>query len=260
MRILITNDDGIRAPGLAALIGVAREFGEVKVAAPERERSGCGHAMTLHDPLRARPFEGLGVEACEVSGVPVDCVNVGLTLLWPDGCDLVLSGFNNGPNLGFDVTYSGTAAGAMEGAINGIRSIAVSMATFVSGAPMHFETGAQWLREKWDVVVEAPIEPLTFLNINVPAIEFIEIRGERVAAMGKRVYEDRVELRHDPWNRPYYWQGGVVVMDPNQPGTDVEAVSEGFVSITPITLDWTHYGLMERLADAFQRKPSPTSA
>lgn len=247
MRILITNDDGIRAPGLAALISVAQEFGEVKVAAPDKERSGCGHAMTLHDPLRAKPFSGLGVEAYEVSGVPVDCVNVGLTLAYPDGCDLVLSGFNAGPNLGFDVTYSGTVAGAMEGAINGIRSIALSMASFVSGAPAHYETGMEWLRSRWNFLVEAPIEPLSFLNVNIPAIAFAELLGERVASMGKRVYEDRVEVRHDPWSRPYYWQGGVVVMDPDQPGTDVQAVNEGFVSITPITLDWTHATLAASL-------------
>ncbi len=247
MRILITNDDGIRAQGLATLVRVAQKFGEVKVSAPERERSGCGHAMTLNDPLRARPFEGLGVEAYEVNGVPVDCVNVGLTLAWPDGCDLVLSGFNHGPNLGFDVTYSGTAAGAMEGAINGIRSVALSMASFVSGAPIHFDTGEQWLTENWHLVTACPHRPLTFLNVNVPSIDYIELRGHRVSNMGKRVYEDRVELRHDPWNRPYYWQGGVVVMDPDQPDTDVQAVSQGFVSITPISLDWTDRALHAEL-------------
>lgn len=253
MRILITNDDGIRAPGLAALVSVAVQFGEVKVAAPEREKSGCGHAMTLYDPLRARPHEGLGVEAYEVNGVPVDCVNVGLTLAWPDGCDLVLSGFNAGPNLGFDVTYSGTVAGAMEGAINGIRSVALSMASFVSGAPSHFATGVQWLLENWHWLTTTPEVPLTFLNVNIPAVDSLELRGHRVCGMGKRIYEDRVELRHDPWGRPYYWQGGVVVMDPDQPGTDVEAVSEGFVSITPITLDWTHAELIDQI-DAHSRR------
>jgi len=259
MRILVTNDDGIRAPGLAALVEVAREYGEVKIVAPDRERSACGHAMTLHDPLRAKEFTFEGHEAYEVDGVPVDCVNVALTIGWPDGCDLVLSGFNPGPNLGFDVTYSGTVAGAMEGAINGIPSIALSMACFISGAPVHFETGKAWLRENWDLLVGTKLPPLTFLNINIPNIDLPELRGHRVAAMGKRVYEDRVELRHDPWNRPYYWQGGVVVMDPNQPGTDVEAVTTGFVSVTPITLDWTAHGCMEDL-DHHLRHPSQTSA
>lgn len=253
MRILITNDDGIRAEGLAALVEVAREYGDVKIVAPDRERSACGHSMTLHDPLRARPVPFDGLEAVEVNGVPVDCVNVGLTELWPDGCDLILSGFNNGPNLGFDVTYSGTVAGAMEGCINGIRSVALSIASFVSGAPLHYETGQAWLRENWELVTTADLPARTFLNINVPSIAEIELRGTRIAAMGKRVYEDRVELRHDPWGRPYYWQGGVVVMDRDQPGTDVQAVVEGFTSVTPIMLDWTHHASLDALQAHFQR-------
>jgi 5'-nucleotidase len=247
MRILITNDDGIRAEGLWALANVARQFGTVKVVAPDREKSGCGHSMTMHDPLRVKQVEMDGYEAYEVNGTPVDCVNVGLTVGWPDGCDLVLSGFNSGPNLGFDVTYSGTAGGAMEGVVNGIQSIALSVACFVSGAPPHFEAAATWLDQNWSLLVDSPTKPLTFLNVNVPSIAFPEIQGFRVVAMGKRVYEDRVELRHDPWDRPYYWQGGVVVMDPDQPGTDVEAVSKGFVAITPVTIDWTDYGLAEDL-------------
>jgi 5'-nucleotidase len=252
MRILVTNDDGVRAPGLVQLVNVASRHGEVKIIAPDHERSGCAHSMTLHDPLRVKQVEWDGFEAYEVTGVPVDCVNVGLTLAWPDGCDLILSGFNNGPNLGFDVTYSGTVAGAMEGAINGVRSISLSMASFVSGAPLHYETGAAWLSENWSMLLDAPAKPLTFLNVNIPALAYPEIQGHKVVAMGKRVYEDRVELRHDPWNRPYYWQGGVVVMDPNQPGTDVEAINNGFVSITPITIDWTDYGQLEALQGHMQ--------
>lgn len=249
MRILITNDDGIRAPGLEALVRVAKERGEVKVFAPDRERSACAHSMTMRDPLRVWPADCANVEAYEVTGMPVDCVNVGMTIGWPDGCDLILSGINNGPNLGFDVTYSGTVAGAMEGAVNDIPAIALSMATFVSGAPLHYETGEQWLRENWDLLVSVPFKPLTFLNVNVPAIDYAEIRGHRVCAMGKRVYHDRVEFREDPWGRPYYWQGGVVVMTDPPPGTDVHAVSEGFVSITPVTLDWTDYAHMAALDD-----------
>jgi 5'-nucleotidase len=255
MRILITNDDGVRAPGILALAEVARKFGEVKIVAPDHERSACGHSMTMRDPLRAWPVSFGGLDAWEVNGVPVDCINVGLTLAWPDGCDLILSGINNGPNLGFDVTYSGTVAGAMEGAINEIRSIALSMALFVTGAPIHYETGAQWLEENWEMLVEAPQKPLTFLNVNVPSIAYPEIRGHRVVKMGQRVYQDRVEMRTDPWGRPYYWQGGVVVMDPEQPGTDVQAVSEGFVSITPVSLDWTDYEHRETL-ERHMRRPA----
>ncbi|MEQ1821248.1 MAG: 5'/3'-nucleotidase SurE [Fimbriimonadaceae bacterium] len=247
MRILITNDDGIRAPGLASLVRVAQEFGEVKVVAPDRERSACGHSMTLHEPLRATPVDWPNVQALETNGVPVDCVIIGLTILYPEGCDLVLSGFNAGPNLGFDVTYSGTVAGAMEGTINGIRSVSLSMASFVSGSPFHWATGEMWLRDNFLKLINAPLSPMTFLNVNVPNIDYPEIRGHRVSGMGKRVYEDRVEARQDPWGRNYYWQGGVVVMNPDQPGTDVQAVSEGFVSITPITLDWTATSTMADL-------------
>lgn len=250
MRILVTNDDGVRAEGLHALVRVAREFGEVKVVAPDHERSACGHAMTLRDPLRVRPAVVEDAVAFEVNGLPVDCVNVGLTVAWPDGCDLVLSGINNGPNLGFDVTYSGTVAGAMEGEINGIPSIAVSMAIFVSGAPFHYETGSRWLRENLEMLLNLPRKPLTFLNVNVPAIEFDELQGHKFVGMGQRVYEDRVVQREDPWGNPYFWQGGVVVMEANQPGTDVKAVSDGYVSITPVSLDWTDHAQLEAFRQA----------
>lgn len=254
MRILITNDDGIHAPGLHALVRAVSHLGEVKVVAPDRERSACGHAMTLHDPLRvkeAREPELLKYQAFTVNGVPVDCVNVGLTVHWPDGCDLILSGINNGPNLGFDITYSGTVAGAMEGTINGIKSIAFSMANFVEGAPLHFETGEQWIKENIQKLINIDVPPLTFLNVNIPALAYPEIMGEKVTVMGKRVYEDRVEPRLDPWGRTYYWQGGVVVMRPDTPGTDVHAASQGYVSISPICLDWTNHNFAESLKSQF---------
>ncbi|HWD41471.1 MAG TPA: 5'/3'-nucleotidase SurE [Fimbriimonas sp.] len=247
MRILITNDDGIRAPGLIPLVEVAKNFGEVKIVAPDRERSACAHAMTMRDPLRAEKFAWDGCDALEVNGFPADCVNVALTLFYPNGCDLVLSGINNGPNLGFDVTYSGTVAGAMEGTINGIRSIAVSMANFVTGAPHHYTTGARWMLENWEVLVNTPTAPLTFLNVNVPAVEYVELRGHRVVPMGRRVYVDRVEPRTDPWGRQYFWQGGVAVLTSGQPDTDVQVVSEGFVSISPLSLDWTNHDHVEAL-------------
>ncbi|MEI8281787.1 MAG: 5'/3'-nucleotidase SurE, partial [Armatimonadota bacterium] len=212
MKILITNDDGINGRGLYELAQVARKFGEVMIFAPDRERSACSHAMTLRDPLRVAEVDFHQLRAFTVNGFPVDCVNVGLTIGYPDGCDLILSGINAGPNLGFDITYSGTVAGAMEGAINGIRSIALSLAVFVQEAPPHWETASRWLTENFEKLVTSPIEDLTFLNVNVPSIAYEELRGTRVAEMGKRVYHDRVERRDDPWGRPYYWQGGSVVM------------------------------------------------
>lgn len=248
MRILITNDDGIMADGLKSLVKAASQFGEVKIVAPDRERSACAHAMTLRDPLRVNQVNFDGIEAYKVNGLPVDCVNVGLTLAWPDGCDLVLSGINNGPNLGFDVTYSGTVAGAMEGTINGIKSIAVSMCVFADGAPLHFETGENWLLENMDMVLKLPSHDLTFWNINIPAIAWPEIQGHKFVGMGRRVYQDRVERRDDPWGRPYYWQGGVVVMSVDQPGTDVSAVMNGYVSVTPVSLDWTNHEILAEIS------------
>lgn len=209
--------------------------------------------MTMRDPLRvvpAREPELEGFESVTVNGLPVDCVNVGLTVLWPEGCDLVVSGINNGPNLGFDVTYSGTVAGAMEGTIIGIRSLSFSMALFADGAPLHYETGEQWVAENIARLAALQLPPLTFLNINIPAIAYPEIQGHKVVGMGQRVYQDRVEPRQDPWGRTYYWQGGVVVMKPDVPETDVWAVSKGYVSITPVTLDWTNHQAIESLQTA----------
>lgn len=247
MRILVTNDDGIYAEGLKQLVSVAKKFGEVKIVAPDSEKSACGHGMTLHDPLRINKVDFDGLEAHMVNGLPVDCVNVGLTECWPDGCDLILSGINSGPNLGFDVSYSGTVAGAMEAAINGIKGIAISMAVFTQGAPYHYETGTTWLEENWQMLDDLPNKELTFWNINVPAIATAEINGHKFVETGHRVYEDRVVKREDPWGRPYYWQGGVVVMDPDQPGTDVQAVNQGYVAITPVSLNWTDQKLLSEL-------------
>jgi 5'/3'-nucleotidase len=254
MRILITNDDGIRASGLKILVHAARRLGPVTVVAPDVERSACAHSMTMRDPLRVTRVDWEGCDAYEVNGTPTDCVSIGVETLMPDGCDVVLSGVNSGPNLGFDVTYSGTVAGAMEGTIHGITSIAVSMAPLVTGAPVHYQTGLAWLSENLEHLTRAPNQPLTFLNVNIPNFsDPIELRGMRIVPMGRRVYENRVEFREDPWGRPYYWQGGVAVLTADQPGTDVEAVNEGFVSVTPISLDWTDHDFLGTLRSGLRQ-------
>ncbi len=250
MRILITNDDGIAGAGLRALVGVVKGMGEVKVFAPDRERSACAHGMTMREPLRAVEAEGLGVEAWAVSGLPADCAMLGRELGFPGGLDLLLSGINAGPNLGFDTTYSGTVAGAMEGAAYGVPSIALSLATFVQGQPLPWEECASWLGEHLPRLVEAAgtLPDRTFLNVNVPAIGAQEIRGVRTARLAGRIYEERVLRRDDPWGRAYWWLGGTVPMDRDQPGTDVEAIRAGFVSVTPCSLDWTAHGEIAGLA------------
>ncbi|RYG48190.1 5'/3'-nucleotidase SurE [bacterium] len=234
MRILITNDDGIHAPGLRALAEAASHIGEVKVAAPDRERSCCSHAMTMRDPLRVQRVGWPGVEAYEVNGWPADCVNVGLAVAWPDGCDLILSG---------------TAAGAMEGTINGIRSIAVSMALLAPG-PIDYSVGRDWLIENWPLLLGLELPPLAFLNVNVPVIPLEEIEGHAFATMAKRVYQERIEMREDPWGRPYWWQGSVVVLQGHEPGTDVAAIRDKRVSLTPVSVDWTDRDTLARWRDA----------
>lgn len=249
MRILVTNDDGAFATGIQHLVAVAREFGDVKVVAPDGERSACGHAMTMRVPLRVKPVSVFdGVEAYAVNGMPVDCVNMGLHLCWPEGCDLVLSGINHGPNLGYDVTYSGTVAGAMEGVINGIHSVSVSVAPLVSGQELRFDTVERWLRENWQAVTTPLSHDLTFVNVNVPNTDYSELKGQRVVPMGRRVYKEKFERRADPWGVDYYWQGGAVIEEGEQPGTDFGAVTEGYVSITPVTIDWTQHGALDDLA------------
>jgi 5'-nucleotidase len=239
MRILVTNDDGISADGILALAEVATSFGEVAIVAPHHERSACGHGLTMREPLRLKSVDGMPARAWSTIGQPTDCVNLGRTVAWPDGVDLVLSGFNHGPNLGFDISYSGTVAAAMEGCINGILSVAVSMAVFVEGAPLHLETGKQWFAEVLQQILDMPARPLTFWNVNIPAIAADEVRGIQFCRMGRRVYPDSMEVREDPWGRPYYWQGGVAAIHEDQPGTDVNAIRDHFVSVTPITMDWT---------------------
>ncbi|MBL8040754.1 MAG: 5'/3'-nucleotidase SurE [Chthonomonas sp.] len=248
MRILVTNDDGIAAEGIFALAQVAAEFGDVAIVAPNYERSACGHGLTMREPLRIKPIDGLPCRAWQTTGFPTDCVNLGRMVAWPDGVDLVLSGFNHGPNLGFDISYSGTVAAAMEGCINGILSVAVSMAVFVEGAPLHLDSGRHWFAKVLAEILAMPSKPLRFWNVNIPAIAESEILGIRYCSMGQRVYPDRMEVREDPWGRPYYWQGGVAAMHEDQPDTDVNAIRDQFVSVTPITMNWTDQCSLSELA------------
>ncbi|MER3413936.1 MAG: 5'/3'-nucleotidase SurE [Armatimonadota bacterium] len=256
MEILLTNDDGVRAPGLHVMAEILRRIGRVVVCSPDRERSACGHSMTLRDPLRATPVKGfpVGVETYEVNGVPVDCVNLALHEFFPNGCDLVVSGINAGPNLGWDVTYSGTVGGALEGAVNCIRSIAVSVAVFVEEAPPNLETARLWFEEHLPWLLAAPQPKHTIFNVNIPSIAYAELRGTRITRMGTRIYQERVERREDPFGRPYWWQGGVVVMDSSEEGTDVQAVNEGFVSVTPVRLDWTAHELLTTLRESLKKE------
>jgi len=245
MKILVTNDDGIHAPGLLALRLALLELGEVVAIAPDRPRSACSHAVTLHKPLRltpvAMPDGGVGYAS---NGTPSDCVALGVTEHVGGPPELVVSGINAGPNLGWDLTYSGTVAAAMEGAICGLPSIAVSVASY---AVTDFEPTAQFARYLCQMVMKHGLPPDTFLNVNVPAVAVSEMDGVAITHQGRLMYENRIERRTDPRGGDYYWFSGERMDHRGQPGTDIEALTKNRISITPIHLDLTDHTLLSLL-------------
>jgi 5'-nucleotidase len=250
MRILLTNDDGIHAPGILAVWRTLSEIGEVWLVAPERPRSAAGHAITLHKPLRLTETNlGGDIRAFACSGTPSDCVSLALDVLLEGRCDLVVSGINAGPNLGWDLTYSGTVAAAMEGAILSLPSMAISV-TLESGAET-FDFGpaariAAFLSKK---MLGDKLPPHTLLNVNVPAVSEAELKGIEITHQGKREYVDRIDTRKDPTGKPYYWLGGSIQEDTPDPGSDVHAILSNRISVTPVHLDMTAYALLGRLKE-----------
>lgn len=243
MKILITNDDGIHADGLMAIKAALDKLGQVFVVAPDRPRSACGHSITLHKPLRADKVtlsDGDFGYAC--SGTPSDCVSIALLGLIEEPIDLVVSGINHGPNMGWDLTYSGTVSAAMEGAIMGVQSFAISVAS--KKPVVDYTTTAEFGARMARLLVSNKLPENTLLNVNVPADE---IKGVQVTKQGKRRYAAVIERRDDPGGRPYYWFGGNDPIDYLDEGTDVKAVAEGFVSVTPVHLDLTDYSALDRV-------------
>jgi 5'-nucleotidase len=236
--LLVTNDDGVHAAGLAALARALDDLGEVWVLAPEREQSACGHALTLHRPLRVEPVRERWFA---VNGTPSDCVNLGVLGFLPERPVLVASGINHGTNLGDDVTYSGTVSAAMEGLLLGVPSIAVSL---VSGGDFD-EAGRAARLVAARVLVEG-LSPKTLLNVNVPAVA---ARGIRVTRLGHRVYSGKVVEQTDPRGRTHYWIGGGEPAWDLLEGSDMEAVNEGLVSVTPVHLDLTSHRALAEMRD-----------
>lgn len=241
--ILVTNDDGIHSEGLVALAEALREVGDVTVVAPDRERSAVSHALTLHRPLRInRLKEGWFA----VEGTPTDCVYLATrSLLQKKRPALVASGINKGSNLGDDIHYSGTVSAAFEGTVLGIPSMAFSM---IGRGPYHFETAAAFAVRLAKRVLEEKLTGDTLLNVNVPNVPASEITGVAITKMGKRHYGDAVIENTDPRGRKYYWIGGTELDADDIPGSDCNAVLEKKISVTPLHLDLTNYGGMERLA------------
>ena len=240
MRILISNDDGILAPGLALLGEVCTAVGQVTVVAPDREQSATSHSLTLHRPVRAtRRADG----AFQVDGTPTDCVMLALGALMTDKPDWVISGVNHGPNMGEDVLYSGTVAAAMEGLAAGLPSIAISYGSYDLALMETHRAGLEMLIRRLVKVQNFPRE--TLLNINLPPIPGNEVRGVKVTHLGSRVFSEEVARMRDPWGREIYWIGGGRVTWSGDADSDFKAVEDGYISVTPLHVDLTNYELIE---------------
>lgn len=252
MKILLTNDDGIHAPGLKVLEAIAREFSDdIWICAPDEEQSGMGHALTLTRPVRLRSH---GERRFSVTGTPTDAVTLGLRRVVDGTPDLILSGVNRGANLGDDVTYSGTVSAAIEGALAGVRSIALSQVTASEGEPGAdtFDAARSWGAKVIGPLLEAPLPRRTLVNVNFPARPAGDIRGIRAVRQGFHDYaRGTVVEGRDPRGFRYYWFGLEAIEHTLDHGTDLEAISEGFVSVTPLQLDLTHHASLGNLAERY---------
>lgn len=245
MRILLTNDDGIHAPGLRALyLALSHDF-DLEIVAPEVEMSAVGHAISLSMPLRVKRVRKDGrFYGYAVSGTPADCVKIALQELLEEPPDIVLSGINLGANVGVDILYSGTVSAATEGAFMGIKSAAISLDTL--GDP-DFEFAARFSKEVVLFVAKNGLREGTALNVNIPALPPREIKGVRLTRQGMSRYEEKYERRVDPRGNVYYWLSGETPMDNGTPGTDGLALRENWISITPIHYDLTCEEELKRL-------------
>jgi 5'-nucleotidase len=241
--ILVTNDDGVHAPGLLALAQEMRHLGKVTILAPDRNWSGSGHVKTLDRALRLREFHlEDGSQAFASDGAPSDCVALAMLGYFKEKFDLVVSGINVGANLGHDVTYSGTVTAAMEAVIAGVPGIAISLEVPEGhiGA-VDFQPAANAASIAVRNVIANGLPAETLLNVNVPFMKVEDIRGFRITRQGLRVYHSRLDERTDPRGRPYYWIGGDAPTGVSESGTDVGALADGYVSVTPLQLDLTAY-------------------
>ncbi len=252
MHILVTNDDGVFAPGLLALAQSMRALGTVSVLAPDRNWSASGHVKTLERPLRVREVhlaDGSLARSCD--GAPSDCVALALLGLIPGPIDLVVSGINPYANVGHDLTYSGTVTAAMEAAIAGVPGLAFSVDGSEENQVEDYTPAAVVALEVARKVSERGLPRHVLLNVNVPALPAWKIQGNRVTRQGLRIYRDKLIVREDPRGRPYYWIGGQAPTGVDEEGTDIGALLRGHVSITPITLDMTAHELVENISGWF---------
>jgi 5'-nucleotidase len=252
MRILLTNDDGIHAPGLAVLERIAARFSEdVWICAPDEEQSGAGHSLTLTRPVRLKQHTE---RRFSVTGTPTDAITMALKRLMPESPDLILSGVNRGANLGDDVTYSGTVSAAFEGALAGIRSIALSQ-VYVSeglGDAVSFESAESWGERTIRPLLDTPFAPRSLVNINFPPLAADKVRGIRVVRQGFHDYSrGSVVESTDPRGFRYFWFGLHGIEQTPGHASDLEAIADGYVAVTPLQLDFTHEASLASLAERY---------
>jgi 5'/3'-nucleotidase len=243
MRILVSNDDGVLAPGINILAKEVKKIGQVDVVAPDRNRSGASNSLTLTRPLRVKQLDN---GYYSVEGTPTDCVHLALTGFLNPCADIVVSGINDGANLGDDILYSGTVAAAMEGRYLGLPAIAFSM---VGENILNYQTAAAIARQLVIKLLSSPLPTQTILNVNVPDLPLDEIKGIEVTRLGTRHSAEPTVKELDPRGRPIYWVGPPGLEADAGPGTDFFAINNGYVSITPLHLDMTNYKLFDQLSD-----------
>jgi 5'-nucleotidase len=245
VKILLSNDDGYRAEGIRHLAVALQGLADLTVVAPERNRSGAGHSLTLELPLRVFQVEP---NVYYVNGTPTDCVHLAISGLFDFEYDMVVSGINDGANLGDDVLYSGTVAAAIEGRFLGLPTIAVSLCT-EPGSGRHFETAGRVARELVAHLTRVPLHASTILNVNVPDRAHGDLRGLQATRLGFRHRSKPIVRAEDPRGRPIYWVGPAGPQQEAGPGTDFNAVADGFVSVTPLQIDLTRHAAIEGLDD-----------
>lgn len=245
MRILISNDDSIYAPGINALYRAVQDLGEVHVVAPAAEQSAVGHAITLSDPIKTRPVYRNGeLFGYAVAGTPADCVKLAVCALLPAPPELIISGINLGPNAGISVIYSGTVSAATEGTVLGITSIAISLNTFSD--PI-WETATTLARRIVKHALDNPLPQGVLLNVNIPNLPLGQVKGFVATRMGRSRFVETFHKRTDPRGNVYYWMDGEMQLVGDPEGTDLQAVENGYVSLTPIHFDLTHYPSLKPL-------------
>jgi 5'-nucleotidase len=246
MHILVTNDDGVQAPGLLALAQAMRGLGQVTVLAPERNWSACGHVKTLDRPLRVHETQlADGSLALTTDGAPSDCVALALLGIATQKIDLVVSGINPYANLGHDITYSGTVTAAMEAVIGGVMGVAVSLES--NGRTRDYAPAANLAARLVSKLLHERLPEGVLLNMNVPCLPQEQIKGFQVTRQGMSIYRDVLDCRQDPRGQSYYWIGGDPPIGQPEDGTDFAALAAGYVSVTPLQLDLTAHKMLEKL-------------